>query len=239
MEKTSCPICLEAVVNTDEFIVLDSCRHSLHQGCIQQQVCKGFPDAGQRLVFSFLDCPLCRSRLSHHSLSSSMKPFLELEEKILKLGRSRWALLHPDQDDLDDKLVMDELSFYMCHKCREPYFGGLVSCEVQREYSVKASELICASCSSSGCEACHVHGTEFMDFKCRFCCTSIAMFLCGGGVRFCQDCHHEGFHATAKSCPGDHRCIFYGTHPSNAENGKQEFALGCAACAGSVRAIIS
>ena len=68
----------------------------------------------------------------------------------------------------------------MCFKCQKPYFGGLKDCERamdedKREF--KPSELVCANCCDIPVDNCVKHGTDFIEFKCRFCC-SLAVWFC-------------------------------------------------------------
>lgn len=86
-------------------------------------------------------------------------------------------------------------SFYMCFSCDKPYFGGLKSCENIRaqandKQEFKKEELVCASCSAVEPIAdCPKHGKEFIEFKCRYCC-SIAVFWCSCvKSHFCDPCH--------------------------------------------------
>lgn len=86
-------------------------------------------------------------------------------------------------------------SYYECFKCKKPYFGGLKRCEdlMQEEAkndSFKPEELVCAECSDVGIalETCKTHGKEFIEFKCRFCC-SVATWFCWGSTHFCDPCH--------------------------------------------------
>lgn len=47
-----------------------------------------------------------------------------------------------------EKYVMDRLSYYMCFKCKSPYFGGMRECgnaiDAEREY--KPEDLVCGKC---------------------------------------------------------------------------------------------
>ena len=135
---------------------------------------------------------------------------------------------------------MDRLSYYMCFKCKVPYFGGLKSCENVQEGKgdFKPEELVCGKCSSvsvgAGIKNCKLHGTEFIEFKCRFCC-SVAQWFCWGTTHFCDSCHdkqNKGDYVSRKKkselpkCPGPTRCSLKCKHPENGD----EFALGCSIC---------
>ena len=81
------------------------------------------------------------------------------------------------------------------------------------------------------------HGTDYIEWKCRFCC-KLATFFCGGKCHFCNDCHSKpgtyvdfsGWKTKPGShipkCKGPSKCPLGGTHKPNGE----EAALGCAMC---------
>ncbi|KAJ8378388.1 hypothetical protein AAFF_G00242760 [Aldrovandia affinis] len=37
---------------------------------------------------------------------------------------------------------------------------------------------------------CSKHGTDFLEYKCRYCC-SVAVFFCFGMTHFCNACHDD------------------------------------------------
>mmetsp|Transcript_13634 Transcript_13634/g.17441 ORF Transcript_13634/g.17441 Transcript_13634/m.17441 type:complete len:208 (-) Transcript_13634:272-895(-) len=199
--------------------------------CLKTHV--GISSKGPKISFACLDCGICKTRISNSKIESMLAPIEAQEEKVRKIT-NEWIRLKNNENDSFEDFV-----FYICYKCNEPFFGGLKSCEASDSREINASEVICLNCCAAGQQACNKHGVDFMEFKCRFCCTNIATYCCSGSTRFCTDCHKSGFSAQAKTCPGDHTCIFYGNHPSDGINGTHEFALGCAMCAGSIRALNS
>lgn len=69
-----------------------------------------------------------------------------------------------------------KLSYYMCFKCKQPYFGGMKDCEAGQERAdFKPEELVCGKCSAvsvgAGIQNCPKHGTDYIEFKCKFCCS--------------------------------------------------------------------
>lgn len=40
------------------------------------------------------------------------------------------------------------------------------------------------------CQMCPKHGTDFLEYKCRYCC-SVAVFFCFGTTHFCNACHDD------------------------------------------------
>ena len=83
-------------------------------------------------------------------------------------------------------------AYYECFKCKKPYFGGLKNCEMNMEDDKKKfdpSELICPACCPFTSETnCKTHGTEYIEYKCKYCC-SVALWFCWGKTHFCDHCH--------------------------------------------------
>lgn len=71
-------------------------------------------------------------------MNKLIKDALKLEKKIVKMAMQRAKHEGIDKDkrmqeppysgDLTS-YAMARLSYYMCFKCKKPYFGGLKSCE--------------------------------------------------------------------------------------------------------------
>jgi hypothetical protein len=64
-----------------------------------------------------------------------------------------------------------------------------------------------------------VHGRDYIEYKCRFCC-SVATWYCWGNTHFCDGCHAEA--STVQPKP----CTCGKPHPTNGK----EHALGCSLC---------
>jgi hypothetical protein len=131
------------------------------------------------------------------------------------------------------------------------YFGGMARCEAanngpdeEEEERAdgadgnKRSDLVCGSCSSGvGDQECKEHGKDFIEYKCKFCCT-VSAWYCWGNTHFCHTCHRKqmkGDYITRKplsdlpQCTGGPKCkLGVDTHPPNGS----EFSLGCALCRG-------
>ena len=72
------------------------------------------------------------------------------------------------------------------------YYGGEARCEEQAgNDEFDPSELVCGACSDvSRAQMCPKHGTDFLEYKCRYCC-SVAVFFCFGTTHFCNACHDD------------------------------------------------
>lgn len=135
--------------------------------------------------------------------------------------------------------AMDRFAFYQCHKCNEPYYGGMRKCEaagMNEDGKVAKEKLTCGSCAMGpNAKKCQVHGTTYIGYKCKFCCR-IASFFCWGNTHFCAKCHkiQEGGKylnrlpiSALPKCPGPSRCPLRLKHPPN---GTDNFAIGCTVC---------
>ena len=86
-----------------------------------------------------------------------------------------------------------------------------------------------------GTEMCSIHGNEFVDFKCMFCC-SIALFVSEGGKKFdCEPCIHnalDGKRKVVTDCTGGANCpLGIYEHPkADLDVKKSKFPLGCGLC---------
>lgn len=137
-------------------------------------------------------------------------------------------------------------SFYLCHGCDKPYFGGLIDCEQEINAAEQAErrkeDLLCQDCLIKelgvGEQNCEEHGTSFIDWKCMFCC-SVAVFKCFGIAYMCNECHDIMNMSLPRRCPRTIDC--HGVdcplgipHPPAATNldFKQggAFPLGCSLC---------
>lgn len=214
---------------------------------------------GPRIVFGFLDCSQCKGRIRagySPALTEELVKSETLEADIKKkaLERAKFENLDkeprlkkrgdPFYNDLQ-KYAMASLAYYMCFKCKEPYFGGRKNCEQNNEEvkeNFKHEELVCGKCAAqtvgAGQNNCKKHGHEFIEFKCKFCC-SIAQWFCWGSTHFCESCHtkqNKGDYVSRKKkselpqCPGGDKCPLGVKHPANGE----EYALGCSICRNAV-----
>lgn len=84
------------------------------------------------------------------------------------------------------------------------YYGGEARCEEGLAVegvggggdSFNPSELVCGGCSDvSRAQMCPRHGADYLEYKCRYCC-SVAVFFCFGTTHFCNACHEDFRHVT-------------------------------------------
>jgi len=216
------------------------CGHIFHHECIMNTLDKRWP--GPRITFGFMNCPLCKKPMSHPMLQSVLEPILEYRKEVefRTLDRLKYEGLQGDprieskynNSALD--FAMDTLSYFECYKCKKPYFGGLKACNDGLDRAFDERELVCAGCSGSNLvQSCPKHGTAFIEFKCKFCC-SVGTWFCWGTTHFCDSCHnlqlqHNYLNLKKEDefprCKGRDYCPLKVDHPHF-----QEFCLGCSVC---------
>ncbi|RWS22744.1 E3 ubiquitin-protein ligase MYCBP2-like isoform X8 [Leptotrombidium deliense] len=95
---------------------------------------------------------------------------------------------------------------------------------------------------------CAKHGTDFLEYKCRYCC-SVAVFFCFGTTHFCNACHNDVNRVLnipkqeLPQCPagprgkhlGGTECPLHVKHPPTGE----EYTLGCGICRNKMMMIVA
>lgn len=254
-----CSICYVDPLKAAASIRL-KCGHTFHLGCVLEKLRRGWP--GARITFDFMKCPRCNYEMSHpaidkakadlHALRATLNGMLLLRLEHEGLHRSE-AVMDPRSEFYCDptRYAMHVLAYYQCYRCKRPYFGGFKRCEAAAgddeaganngggAGNFDPQDLVCSACvPNADLAVCRIHGTDFIEYKCKFCC-SVAQWYCWGSTHFCTSCHRRqerGDYVTKRKpseldqCKGKHKCPLGVDHPPN---GTAEFALGCALCRGS------
>ncbi|XP_064481849.1 E3 ubiquitin-protein ligase MYCBP2-like [Ornithodoros turicata] len=245
-----CMICFSEALSCAPAIQL-TCGHVFHHHCCRTVLSKSW--TGPRITFGFSLCPICKASMAHHVLRGLLEPIKVLYEDVRRkaLMRLEYEGLHRTEaitvsggrfHNDPAGFAMERYAYYVCYKCKKAYYGGEVRCDIEAgpidEYD--PTELVCGACSDvSRAQMCPKHGTDFLEYKCRYCC-SVAVFFCFGTTHFCNACHddfqrvanlpkHELPHCPAgpkaKQLEGE-ECPLHVKHPPTGE----EFALGCGVC---------
>ncbi|NWT45336.1 MYCB2 ligase, partial [Chroicocephalus maculipennis] len=246
-----CMICFTEALSAAPAIQLD-CSHVFHLQCCQRVLENRW--LGPRITFGFMSCPICKNKINHTVLKDLLDPIKELYEDVRRkaLMRLEYEGLHkseaittPGVRFYNDPAgyAMNRYAYYVCYKCKKAYFGGEARCDAEAgqgdDYDPR--ELICGACSDvSRAQMCPKHGTDFLEYKCRYCC-SVAVFFCFGTTHFCNACHDDFQRMTSipkeelPHCPAGSpkgkqlegtECPLHVVHPPTGE----EFALGCGVC---------
>ncbi|KAI5730737.1 hypothetical protein M8J76_016854 [Diaphorina citri] len=219
-----CMICFTEALACAPAIQLE-CGHVFHYHCTRSVL-----------------CPICKSPIQHKALADVLKPVRSLMEDV-----KRKALMRLEYEGLDKvggdlaQYAMEKYAYYVCFRCNKAYYGGEARCDAELGASdYNPAELVCGACSDvSRAQMCPKHGQDFLEYKCRYCC-SVAVFFCFGTTHFCNACHEDFQRVTnivttqLPYCPagpkavqleGD-ECPLHVEHPATGE----EFALGCGIC---------
>lgn len=227
-----CPICFDPI---EKYPTIElTCQHLFHYHCIKKYInSKNETD----LTFKYnIHCPLCRNLFFAENIPGLEKVIeenKEMHEKIIGMALERLKQEGMENNkQLTDKnsyyyqkpkeFAMDTFSFYMCSKCKNPYYGGKKECN--RENNPLPRECICIGCLSEttrGQTNCSIHGKDFILYKCQYCCRN-ASYVCGGVSHYCNVCYSGP--KVVQKCKGD-LCEVGGHHPEGGE-----FAIGCALC---------
>ncbi|EGD72098.1 hypothetical protein PTSG_11546 [Salpingoeca rosetta] len=244
--EDQCMICFTGALQ-EEPCIQTPCGHVFHFNCVKRLLEVRWN--GPRITFGFCKCPICSSSWIHKdipALQHLLQPLNDLYDEV-----RRKALMRLNYDGKDEEAPTEEepraeyamrkYAYFPCHKCGKAYFGGAAACEAGRgSADFDPTELVCPLCvGGAATQICRKHGTEFLEYKCRYCC-SVAVFFCFGTTHFCNACHdqYQRCQSTPKEllpqCPagpcltqleGD-ECPLHVKHPPTGE----EFALGCGLC---------
>ena len=245
-----CMICFTDALSPIPSIQLD-CGHVFHHHCCAAVLEKRW--IGPRITFGFRNCPICKTKISHVALKRLIDPIDALFDDVKKKSLMRLeyegltkceAIEAKGARFYNDAVgfALERYAYYVCFKCGKAYFGGEAQCDADAGLGddYNPEELVCGGCSDvSRAQMCLKHGTDYLEYKCRYCC-SVAVFFCFGNTHFCNACHDD-FQRVANvpkhslpQCPvgpklrqleGD-ECPLHVNHPPTGE----EFALGCGIC---------
>ncbi|GLC37550.1 hypothetical protein PLESTB_001759700 [Pleodorina starrii] len=201
--------------------------------------------------------------LDHPALSTVLEPHLALREEVVAAVRARLKMdpelradpeLRPGgrYDGRPADYGLEKLTFYKCSKCTSVYYGGLKACgaampngaapqqqqQQQQQAAVAAGgdqELVCGGCCARAAGTnCPRHGTNYIEWKCKYCC-SLASWFCWGTTHMCEPCHsavargvpRDAAVGTDKDSCRDPKCGLKGIpHPPRGH----EACLGCGMC---------
>lgn len=181
-----CSICWVEDLKSAPSILL-GCGHMFHYACVAQKLEGRWP--GLRITFGYLDCPLCKVQMSHPLLKVLMEPHMVLFEKVRSNAVNRLKIDGMLNDDRltnpgsayfnnPEMYALHSFAYYICHKCKQAYFGGRRNCEQNQVENRDPAEMVCFDCGDVPkveCKQSKAHA-EFHEWKCRYCC-SIAVWF--------------------------------------------------------------
>lgn len=95
-----------------------------------------------RITFNFINCTTCKKQIDcKHSpvlqrlFDQALEVKASVEKKALERAKFEELEKHPRLQDPKDHyygrlgdFALFKMSYYQCHKCKNPYFGGMVDC---------------------------------------------------------------------------------------------------------------
>lgn len=238
-----CTYCNETLIHAPS--VKLRCGDLFHVDCIKQSLEKKW--CTKRITFGFLNCPNCKEQIGlpidctiprNFYLPAKDLMKLVVDQSLNKLaieGREKdLQLTNPNSRFFNKKqdYALAVYAFYECSKCKKPFIGGQVNCEMEANVDPDPNNretYVCINCS--GGTKCQFHGTDAIIHKCKYCCQP-ATWFCWGTTHFCNNCHNKQIQNSNFSKAGPfgvcdkNVCIFKGAHPPNPCDAN----LGCSLC---------
>mmetsp|Transcript_34107 Transcript_34107/g.76806 ORF Transcript_34107/g.76806 Transcript_34107/m.76806 type:complete len:373 (-) Transcript_34107:1026-2144(-) len=213
------------------------CGHVFHWHCIAKRL--ELKWTSSKISFTFAKCALCSEMVKHPCFDSVMSKIIKLKSRVEEaaLERLRYEGLSKGDKAADVQAATSRYNFYQCHRCQRPYFGGVADCGADEGgggNQFKREDLVCGSCSGAkvgnGRPNCSKHGDQYVEYKCRFCC-SIATFFCFGSTHFCESCHNAWI-AGSNQRPNVlvKPCTCSEKHAKNSSTASGEHCFGCSLC---------
>lgn len=219
--QEACTICYCEFETGDDGVTLD-CGHRIHGGCLNEctKRAEKYLSEGEHVVFSMAKCPSGCGTFVRHELAPRSHAILTKFRFIQQDAVKQLKFEPPNR-------TVDDLLYYVCHKCDTPFLGGRKVCPrmAPKEPSKCPEDLICEACATDF--RCPAHGREFVVFKCTFCC-NVATNRCFGNRFVCDSCDakwEKGPEHEVTACPGAELCPLQGKHPTEGTN-----VIGCALC---------
>eukprot|EP01083_Nonionella_stella_P073155 197581_1 len=155
--EDQCLLCLMPITDGTP-IKLECCGVSIHYDCLKQYIQSGFGNNGDRITLQQLSCLLCRHPMRHKAANDLFKETQILYDKVSAVALKQ---LRRDNKMKDAQVrnpngayynnpaayAMKLYAFFLCFKCKEPYFFGTNQCgDEEAENNVNKKDRLCSKC---------------------------------------------------------------------------------------------
>ena len=138
-----CKICFTSDLGEEPCSQL-SCGHIFHTNCLVNLLKSKWTTL--KISFGFMKCPCCNHKIELKGLSkpiaAELGPLMALKMKVDKLAMKtaeEQGILNDERLSTPGDVYYNKpqefanhrCSFFQCNSCKEPYFGGLVDCEIE------------------------------------------------------------------------------------------------------------
>jgi len=154
--EDQCLVCYTAITDVTP-IQLECCGASLHYECLKEYIKSGFGNNGDRITLQQLSCMLCRQPMKNKAASQLFKPTQRLYDKVKKVALQQLreegkqndaAVTNPNGEfyNKPEMYAMKLFAFFLCFKCKEPYFYGENQCGDEAQQHTNAASRLCPVC---------------------------------------------------------------------------------------------
>eukprot|EP00758_Cryptobia_borreli_P003607 Tbor_TRINITY_DN3863_c0_g1::TRINITY_DN3863_c0_g1_i1::g.5692::m.5692 len=228
----------------DEPSITLSCGHAFHVECLTQCLSRAEDciRKGEHITFGMAKCPAGCGELVRHPLApqSDVTSCRMEQMRSDALSRAKREVTEASEESIKDKArskTMDDYLYYLCDKCKVPFFGGEKICVRMSGSEPKKdpSELLCGLCDPYLCSIHHTMSTdrqcsmlaspsEITLRKCRFCCNP-ATGCSFGCYYYCDKCDELWEGSLPQPTPCDPLVC-----PLGGRHGDRDVGLGCIVC---------
>jgi len=191
-----CPFCLLPLFPSDDdpdcppALTLLWCGHGYHReclGCDLERV-DDFIAVGRYFRFRRLACSLCHAPMRDGVRFPGLEHMWHYHDEVRRQACSLDAALGGSAHDdtpLEDRLKRH--LFYLCHRCKEPFYGGPYDCGATlSDPQTKPENLVCDACIDDF--VCSAHGRTHVVYKCAACWNPAKPRRFLGRLRLCAAC---------------------------------------------------
>ena len=135
--KDKCLFCFDKLLSQTP-ITLNCCSLSIHYNCLKKYI-TDMVIMDTRITLQQLSCPLCRHPMKHKSATELFKDTQILYNKVEKIainqlkidGKLNDIAIRNNSSEFYMNPVgfaMKQYAFFLCYKCKQPYFFGDNNC---------------------------------------------------------------------------------------------------------------